>query len=240
MPEVLIFQLVAALGAMGEFAGHDRRGSLGLPGRSAVIGTLGAALGRRRNADFADLEALHIAVARFGPTAPLRDYHTVQTVPSAAVKAPQSRPEALRAAAALGRLNTVLTSRDYRADCVFGVALSGGDLPALARALRQPVFQTFLGRKSCPLSAPFDPQIVAATTPAEALSHLRLPPWIGARQMLEIVAEEGTDLGAPARVEIRHDRALDRGLWHFGPARYAIAHPDIRAEAVVVPAEVRP
>lgn len=239
MPDVLIFQLVAALGAMGEFAGHDRRGSLGLPGRSAVIGTLGAALGRRRDQDFADLEALRIAVARFGRAAPLRDYHTVQTVPSAAVKAPQSRPQALRDAAALGRLNTVLTSRDYRADCVFGVALVGGDLPALARALRQPVFQTFLGRKSCALSAPFDPQIVQAATLSEALSHLRLPPWIGTRKMLEIVADEGADLGAAARLEIRHDRALDRELWHFGPGRYAVAHPDIRAEAVVVPAEER-
>lgn len=237
MHDFLIFQMIASLGAMGEFGGHERRGTLGLPGRSAVIGTLGAALGRRRDQDFADLEALQIAVASFGRTAPLRDYHTVQTVPSAAVKKPQSRPQALRDAAAQDRLNTVLTSRDYRTDCVFGVAVSGDDLAALAQALEAPVFSTFLGRKSCPLSAPFDPQIVTAATPAEALSHLRLPPWIGARQMIEIVAEEGTDLTAPTRLEVRHDRALDRTLWHYGPGRYGVAHPDIRAEAVTVPNE---
>lgn len=233
MPEFLIFQLIAAIGAMGEFGGHDRRGTLNLPGRSAVIGTLGAALGRRRDQDFSDLEALNIAVASFGRTLPLRDYHTVQTVPSAAVKAPQSRPEALREAAVKDKLNTTLTSRDYRTDCVFGVAVTGGDLPTFAEALRRPVFQSFLGRKSCPLSAPFDPQIVMAEHPAAALAHLRLPPWIGARQMIEIVVEEGMEPGAPARLETRHDRALNREKWHFGQGRYAIAHPQITAQEVV-------
>ncbi|EDZ45961.1 CRISPR-associated protein Cas5, Ecoli subtype [Rhodobacterales bacterium Y4I] len=227
MPEYLIFQLVAAIGAMGEFGGHDRRGSLTLPGRSAVIGTLGAAMGLRRDADFSGLDALGVAVASFGKTAPFRDYHTVQTVPSAAVKRPQSRPQALRDAGR--KVNTTLTSRDYRADCVFGVAIWGEGLAELASALSAPVFQTFLGRKSCPLSAPFDPQIVAAATPSAALSQLRLPPWIGAREMDMIVADEGTDLGAPSILETRHDRALDRTLWHFGKGRYAVAHPAIRA-----------
>ncbi len=230
MPDYLIFQLVASIGSMGEFGGHDRRGTLGLPGYSAVIGTIGAALGRRRDQDFSDLEALGLAVASFGRTTPLRDYHTVQTVPSAAVKHPQSRPQALRDAGR--KVNTALTSRDYRCDCVFGVAAWGGDLPLLARALKRPVFQVFLGRKSCPLSAPFDPQVVEAPNPALALGHLRLPPWIGARQMIEIVAEHGTDLGPPARVETRHDRALDRLLWHFGPGRYDVAHPGVSAKEV--------
>lgn len=231
MPEFLIFQIVASIGAMGEFGGHERRGTLGLPGRSAVVGLLGAALGRRRDADFSDLDALGLAVAGFGRTTPLRDYHTVQTVPSAAVKQPQSRPQALRDAARQ-KINTTLTTRDYRTDCVFGVAVWDGELDALEASLRAPVFLTFLGRKSCPLSAPFDPQIVSAPNPAEALAHLRLPPWVGARAMTEIVAEDGTDLGAPSRLETRHDRATDRSLWHFGPGRYAVASPDIRTGAV--------
>ena len=157
-------------------------------------------------------------------------YHTVQTVPSAAVKSPQSRPQALREAGRKGKLNTTLTSRDYRTDCVFGVAVRGVALTELTNALQLPVFQPFLGRKSCPLAAPFDPQIVSADNPATALRSLRLPPWIGARQMVEIVAEEGTDLGAPVRLETRHDRAVDRDLWHFAQGRYAIAHPDIQAQ----------
>lgn len=230
MPEFLIFQLIASIGAMGEFGGHDRRGSLGLPGRSAIIGALGAALGRRRDGSFDDLDALGIAVASFGRTVPLRDYHTVQTVPSSAVKQPQSRPQALRDAGR--KVNTTLTSRDYRTDCVFGVAVWNGDLVRLATALRRPVFQTFLGRKACPLSAPFDPQCIMAETASDALANLRLPPWIGPRAMIEIAADEGVDLGAPARIETRHDRARDRKLWHFGPGRYAIAHPKLTAGEV--------
>ncbi|WP_418594425.1 type I-E CRISPR-associated protein Cas5/CasD [Ponticoccus sp. (in: a-proteobacteria)] len=230
MPDFLVFQLIATIGAMGEFGGHDRRGSLDLPGRSAVIGTLGAALGRRRNESFEDLDGLGVAVASFALTTPLRDYHTVQTVPSAAIKQPQSRPQALRDAGR--KVNTTLTSRDYRTDCVFGVALWNGDLSQLEAALRRPVFQTFLGRKACPLSAPFDPQQVGAKTPSHALAHLRLPPWIGPRSMSKIAADEGTELGAPARIETRHDRALNRPLWHFGSRRYAIAHPDIQTSEV--------
>ncbi|WP_341485885.1 type I-E CRISPR-associated protein Cas5/CasD [Thioclava sp. GXIMD4215] len=228
MPEFLIFQLVASLGAMGEFGGHERRGTLDLPGRGALLGLLGAALGRRRDGDFSDLDALSVAVAGFGPTQYLRDYHTVQTVPSAAVKAPQSRPQALRAAG--NRVNTTLTSRDYRADCVFGVAVWAGDLPVLAAALRRPVFALWLGRKACPLAAPPDPQIVTADGPAQAMAHLRLPPWIGPRAMTVIVADEGTDLGATARIETRHDRPLDRQLWHFTQGRYAVAHPAIMTQ----------
>lgn len=230
MPDYLIFQLVASLGSMGEFAGHDRRGSLDLPGRAAILGLLGAALGRRREADMADLDALGLAVASFGQTQRLRDYHTVQTVPSAAVKAPQSRPAALRDAGQ--RVNTTLTTRDYRTDCVFGVVVWGGDLEGLQRALRAPVFTTWLGRKSCPFSAPFDPQLLTAVNPARALAALRLPPWVGARDMGVIVADEGVELEAPARIETRHDLPLDRTHWHFGPRRVAVAHPQIRTGEV--------
>lgn len=231
MPEILIFQIVASLGSMGEFGGHERRGSLDLPGRSAVLGMLGAALGRRRGTDMSDLDALCLAVASFGTGAALRDYQTVQTVRSATVKAPQSRPEALRKAGLL--VNTTLTSRDYRADCVFGVALWGGVLGPIAAALRQPVFNLWLGRKACPLSAPFDPQIVSAEDPAQALANLRLPPWIGTRKMSVIAADAGTELGALTWVETRHDRPLDRVRWHFGPRRVTIANPQIRAGGAV-------
>jgi len=46
------------------------------------------------------------------------------------------------------------------------------------------------------------------------------------------VADAGTDLGAPARVETRHDRAIDRTMWHFEQGRYGVAHPDIHAQEV--------
>lgn len=222
MRDYLIYQLTAALGAMGELAGHERRGSLIWPGRSALIGMMGAASGIRRDGDFAALERLNIAVAIFDAGEVLRDYHTMETVPSAAARRPQSRPEALRAAR--GHTHTGITLRDYRTAPLYGVAVWGEGLGLLRDALRSPVFTLYLGRKSCPLAAPLDPQIVAADTPEAALGRLRLPPWRrGARAT--ILASD--DSAGAARTEIRHDRAIDRGAWHFAAREVAIRPVDI-------------
>ncbi len=216
MRPYLIFTLTANLAAMGDFAGHERRGSLNWPGRSALLGLLGAALGRERAADFSDLDALSLAVAIFDDGAFLRDYHTIETVPTAAAKKPNSRPQALMQAR--GRTNTSITLRDYRTTPLYGVAVWGGDLPPLLAALERPEFTLYLGRKSCPLAAPMGARLLEAEGPAEALKSLRLPPWrFGATARTLITeAEEGDQ-----HVETRQDLPLDRRLWHFGTRRVA-------------------
>lgn len=65
MQSYLVFTLAANMAAMAELAGHERRGSLAWPGRSALLGLLAAALGRRRDADFSDLDALDLAMRDF-------------------------------------------------------------------------------------------------------------------------------------------------------------------------------
>lgn len=220
----LIFHLSAAMGAMGEFAGHERRGSLIWPGRSAIIGLLGAAMGIRRDGDFSALDRLRMAVAIFQPGEVMRDYHTVQTVPTARARRPQSRPDALRQA---GRdANTTITLRDYRMGVLYGVAVWGGDLAAIAEALRRPVFTLYLGRKSCPLSAPVDPRIVGADTAQAALGQLRLPVWHrGARAVL--MASDDAQ-GVPMLQ--RHDVPTDRARWHFAPRQVGMVTVDITPE----------
>lgn len=213
MPDFLIFTLAASLGAMGELAGHERRGSWTWPGRSAVLGLMAAAKGIRRDGDFSTLEALSVSVAVFDTGASLRDYHTVQTVPTAAARRPQSRPAALRQAGQ--GANTTITLRDYRVGVLYGVAVTGAGLAALAEALERPVFHLYLGRKSCPLSAPLAPRIVVARDTEEALSRLRLPPWhVGA--VARTLYSDATE-GQGGRIETRHDAPLDRRLWHFTP-----------------------
>jgi CRISPR system Cascade subunit CasD len=213
MREYLVFTLSATLASFGDVAGHERRGSWTWPGRSAILGLLAAARGIRRDGDFAGLDALSVSVAVFETGEVMRDYHTVQTVPSAAVKAPQSRPQALRDGA--GRLNTTITLRDYRAGVLYGVAVTGPGLDALAEALERPVFQLYLGRKSCPLNAPLAPRLVQAASAAEALGHLRLPPWAAEAQARTLYADVAEGQGS--RVETRHDAARDRLKWHFAP-----------------------
>ena len=221
MQPFLIFGLTASLGAMGELAGHERRGALLWPGRSAVIGLMGAALGIRRDGDFAGLEALEITLGIHDSGAALRDYHTIETVPSAAARSPNSRPEALRSAR--GRTNTSITLRDYRTGPMFGVAVAGAGLEPLAAALNAPVFTLYLGRKSCPLAAPPGAHVVQAKDAEAALAGIILPPWrAGARLHSLIVEDEGG--------EIVHDRAIDRTRWHFAPRRVT-ARPVMGAAA---------
>lgn len=213
----LVFTLTAALAAMGDLAGHERRGSLAWPGRSAILGLLGAALGLERGGDFSALDALGVAVAVFDEGALLRDYHTVETVPSAAVRRPNSRPQALAAAGL--RACTTITLRDYRLDALYGVAVWGGDLAPLRVALAAPRFTLYLGRKSCPLSAPPGAEIVSAAGPEEALASLVLPPWRqGAMARWLMTEAEPGD----AHVEQRQDQPFDRAGWHFAPRRVAI------------------
>lgn len=210
---------------MGDLAGHERRGSLIWPGRSALIGLMGAAMGIRRDGDFAALEALKLAVAIFDAGQVLRDYHTVETVPSAVARRPQSRPQALRQAGR--RSNTTITLRDYRTGPLYGVAVWGGDLASVAAALKAPVFTLFLGRKSCPLSAPLDPQIVESDSPEAALAALRVPPWRAGARATQMASDDRPE--APRHIT-RHDQASDRRAWHFAPRQVAMLPVEITPE----------
>lgn len=210
MHPFLIFGLTANLGSMGELAGHERRGGLLWPARSAVIGLMGAALGIRRDGNFEEVEALEIAVGIYENGIALRDYHTIETVPSAAAKSPNSRPEGLLMAR--GKTNTTITLRDYRTGPMFGVSVSGEGLETLMAALNNPFFTLYLGRKSCPLSAPPGARIVSAENHEIALSQLILPPWRKALQLQSLIVEDATG-------EVVHDRSVDRLRWHFSSRR---------------------
>lgn len=219
----LVFSLSASLGSMGELAGHERRGSLLWPGHSALIGLMGAALGIRRDGDFSGLDSLKIDVAVFDSGTALRDFHTIQSVPAAAVKKPNSRPEAIRKAGE--RLTTSITLRDYRAGVFYGVAVQGEGLEEIAAALRKPHFTLYLGRKSCPLSSPLNPQIVQADTVEEALGQVKVPFWLSRHvdlsEKVMVVGEQGSQR------DYVHDVPLDRQRWHFAARDVGIRHVEL-------------
>lgn len=220
MTKHLVFALTACLASMGDVSGHERRGTLTWPGRSSIIGLLGAALGRRREDSFADLDELSVAVAVFDRGQPLRDYQTIETIPTAAVRRPNSRPQALAEGRAKRGTTTTITLHDYRTTPLYGAVVWGGELEMeiLAEALREPRFTLYLGRKSCPLAAPTGPRTVMASGPREALESIRLPPWFkGAVAKTLIVDADPEDL----YTETRHDVPLDRRRWHFGERRVA-------------------
>lgn len=218
MTNYIVFSLVAAMGSFGGLAGHERRGSHGAPGRSALLGLLGAALGIRREDGPGQAELNRwqtaVGVLNDGPT--LQDFHTVQTVPSANIKAPATRADALRALKPSD--NAVITRRDYRMDCVFAVAIwadaAQSELEALIDALKRPQFTPYLGRKSCPLAAPMAPRLVSANSVPEALAQAQLPGWLPPLPLLRILSDQASD---GAVEETFWDQPLDRQAWHFGP-----------------------
>lgn len=208
---------------MGDLAGHERRGSRDWLGRSAILGLLGAACGIRRDGNFSAIDELGIAVAPFETGTLLRDFHTVQTVPTAKVKQPQSRPLALHQA---HEVNTVLTQRDYRVSTLYGIALTGGDLHRICDALQRPAFTLYLGRKNCPLSAPLAPRLVEAPTVQMALGQVRVPPWYEAGTVAERIYTDMNE-AAPGREIMRYDMPLDRCRWHFAERRLSVIETTI-------------
>lgn len=225
MAEHLVFTLVAPMGAFGDLAGHEQRGSTGWPGRSAILGLIGAALGVRRDDDAgqAALNDWRMAVSVLNQGPVLNDFHTVQTVPSARIKHPATRADALRALTRSD--NGLITRRSYRMDCTFGVALWGGDAGALEGALKAPHFVPYLGRKSCPLSAPMAPKRLETEGPLEALAQITLPPFLAFNPAAPLFVASDIPLGA-GRSETRHDIPLDRQKWHFAAREVHIHHPE--------------
>ena len=227
MAEFVIFTLAAPMGAFADLAGHERRHSGTWPARSAVLGLVGAALGVRRDeaARQQSLSRWRTAVSVLSRGVAFRDFHTVQTVPTARIKRPATRREALEALASGD--NPLITWRDYRSDCAFGVALWGGEGPEEVRkALARPHFTLYLGRKSCPLSAPTAPKVIETASLIEALARIELPPFLedqlDPKRPLMVVSDEPLDGG---RQEIRWDQPLDRTSWHFGPRTAHVVRP---------------
>lgn len=179
--QCLIFRLYGPMASWGVTAVGGVRSSASIPTRSAVLGLLAAALGIRRNEEerLAELSTSYtIAVKAESEGTLLRDYHTAQ-VPSADRKALLLHRKA-ELEFAHTNINTILSTRDYRADGHWLVAVAEKpqarfSLAELEAALLEPAFPLYLGRKSCPLAAPLKPQLVEAEDVHQAL-NLDLPP----------------------------------------------------------------
>lgn len=164
MHSYLVLRLYGPMASWGEVAVGEQRPGAPHPSRSALLGLLGTALGIRRD-DEAGQQALG-AGYRFGikllsAGLPLRDYHTVQWPDLPKKFSYATRRQEMRDP---DRLNTILTSRDYRCDSLYTVAIEATadaayDLAALGAAIERPVFVPYLGRKSCPLALPLNPRL---------------------------------------------------------------------------------
>ncbi|MGV9609389.1 type I-E CRISPR-associated protein Cas5/CasD [Streptomyces sp. NPDC003631] len=162
----LLLHLSAPMQAWGADSQFGTRLTHPHPTRSGLTGLLACTLGRTRGEPLHDLAALSYTIRVDRPGQRLRDYHTVgggypreRTVITADGK---RRNDAT---------STLVSHRWYIADAAFTVAVTGpaDTIETVARALRYPVWQPYLGRRSCP---PDSPLLIAAVDDPVAALHL--------------------------------------------------------------------
>lgn len=132
----LLLRLAAPLQAWGTASRFAYRFTGPHPSKSAVIGLLAAAQGRRRSEPIEDLLELRFGVRCDQPGTLVRDFQTARALDES-----YSLP---------------LTYRFYLGDATFVAAIEGDDsvISGLTEALHRPAFPLYLGRRSCPPGRP--------------------------------------------------------------------------------------
>lgn len=241
MAEFLLFRLYGPMAAWGDIAVGEYRPSFERPSKSAILGLFAAALGIRRDEEdkqYAIASAYRLAVKVDALGTLLRDYHTVQRPRAEKHAVYHTRKDELLWGKS--KLTTTISTRDYRCEAFYSVCvwISRTDMPSslheLRAALKAPKFSLYMGRKSCPLALPLNPQVVSADTVMEAFTQADF----GDNRFRKAMADSGVEFNWPkvetvswywdddsnvetgwgdaARVFTRRDVPLSRRRWQFG------------------------
>ena len=154
MNPVLVLRLAGPMQSWGADSRFTRRSTEAFPTKSALVGLLAAAQGRRRSDPIEDLAELRLAVRVDQPGQLLHDFHTAHR----------------------GEMSMPLSHRFYRADAAFGAFIEGPDdmIDALAQAIVRPAFPLYLGRRSCPPTLP----LRLTVREGSAWDAVRETPWM--------------------------------------------------------------
>jgi len=235
--DYLIFQLQAPLSAWGDTAVGEYRPTANYPSESALLGLLAAALGIKREDETAHQalrEGYGFAVGVQSAGYLLRDYHTAQVPGHSDLK---NRPHHTRRDelnVSKEKLNTILSTRDYRQDAACLVAVQASDnapylLSDLSQALQKPRYVLYLGRKACPPALPLWPQVVAVNNALEAMEQYRnllteLAGDLAVVPLERLVWGTGITAGCDEYIQVvRKDRLLSREHWQFGDRQEHVA-----------------
>ena len=152
----LLLRLGGPLQSWGSSSVYDQRDTDDMPTKSAVIGLLAGALGRKRDEPVEDLAALKFGVRIDLPGSRLKDFQVTN----------------------MGeKLNANLSNRVYLTDAVFLVGLESDDeefLSEIDHAVNNPEYPLFMGRRSCPPTLPLNLGI----RPGKLYETLLEEPWL--------------------------------------------------------------
>lgn len=244
--DYLLFRLYGPMASWGEIAVGETRHTASYPSKSAIIGLMAAALGIKRAEPEKQQQMQQgyaLAVEVYSQGTLLRDYHTAQVPDSIGKFTYRTRRDELLLGKA--RLGTILSSREYRMDAFALVAVKAlpdapYDLQTIKNRLDEPRFHLYMGRKSCPLSAPLNPQIKKDTKNFhEAFKAYKHKPLMQTDKTGESIisghdaywlrignarhyywegeASDFSDLLDLSRMQTRtrHDQPLSRKRWQF-------------------------
>jgi len=176
MREHLILKLQGPMQAWGRESFEGLRPSDLFPGRSALLGLLGACLGvertdQNRQQDLAGSVSFAVRVdpvfdkqtQKRLATQKMTDYHTVKNA-----------REDYRG---LKSHDTIQTWREYWQDACYTVAVWNNPdavvlLAEIAQAVKQPIYTPVLGRRSCPLARPLFETLLSAESALSALAQI--------------------------------------------------------------------
>jgi CRISPR system Cascade subunit CasD len=152
----LLLRFAAPLQSWGSSSRFQRRETNKEPTKSAVIGMLAAAQGRRRSDSIDDLQKIQFGLRLDQPGRLLQDFHTAHTADSK---------------------QSFISYRHYLSDAAFLVGIQDEDdrLVAYEANLLRPVFPLFLGRRSCPPTQPF---VLGIRKGLDLFVALQSEPWL--------------------------------------------------------------
>ena len=246
--DYLLFRIYGPMASWGEIAVGETRHTASYPSKSAIIGLLAAALGIKRSEPEKQQQMQQgyaFAMEVYSQGTLLRDYHTTQVPDSVGKFTYRTRRDEL--IVGKDRLGTILSSREYRSDSFALVAVRAlpdaqYNLVTIKKHLEEPKFHLYLGRKSCPLAAPMNPQISEDKNnyyeAFKAYEHKPMMPtnqscegtisshdayWLKQTDARHYYWEgEASDFSDTLdmnrmQIQIRHDQPLSRKRWQFSP-----------------------
>ncbi len=242
MHDYLIFQLYGAMASWGDIAVGEARHTALYPSKSALTGLIAAALGIKRDEEQRQsqlTQSLQFGIKVLSSGSILRDYHTSQVPRQERKRTFHTREQELQHAA---KLNTILSTRDYRADAYALVAVSVTQdapysLQQINEALKEPKFLLYLGRKSCPLAVPLDSQLFEQTKGLQAAfdsydrkalccaygEKSKADNWLPTCKPFYVWEGDAFDL-MPEQSKVRHDLPISRKRWQFAQRQEHISY----------------
>ena len=138
----LLLRFAAPLQSYGQEADFNVRRTRTMPTKSAVVGMLASALGRKHSDSIDDLVSLRFGARNDQPGHVTTDFQTIHSRPEETTRKKDEIAE--------------IVYKQYIEDAVFLIGIEGEDefLQLLSDALQHPTFHLYLGRKSCPPEQP--------------------------------------------------------------------------------------